>query len=48
LSVENRRLLKKYQEENKDDNVKFIWRLWNFTYFDMDDTIKNVLDFLNN
>ena len=43
-STENHELLKKYQEENKHSNVKFIWRLWNYSYFDMDKTVKNVLD----
>lgn len=43
-SLESQELLKKYQEENKDDNIKFIWRLGNYKYFDMDKTIKNVLD----
>ena len=46
-SPENHELLKKYQSENKDSNVKFVWRLWNYSYFDMDKTIKNVLDLIN-
>jgi UDP-galactopyranose mutase len=46
-SPENLELLKKYQNENKDSNVKFVWRLWNYSYFDMDKTIKNVLDLIN-
>jgi len=43
-SPENQELLKKYQEENKDSKVKFVGRLGNYSYFDMDKTIKNVLD----
>ena len=43
-SPENQELLKKYQEENVDLNIKFVWRLWNYSYFDMDKTIKAVLD----
>ena len=46
-SLENQELLKKYQNENTDSNVKFVWRLWNYSYFDMDKTIKNVLDLTN-
>jgi UDP-galactopyranose mutase len=26
------------------ENVVFLWRLWNYKYFDMDKTIKSVLD----
>ena len=28
LSLKNQKLLIRYQKENKDSNVKFIWRLW--------------------
>lgn len=41
----NLELLKKYQNECPR-NVAFLWRLWNYKYFDMDKTIKAVLDYL--
>ena len=43
-SEENVELLKKYQQENRNNSVKFVWRLWNYTYLDMDKIIKNILD----
>ena len=42
LSPENLKLLKKYQNENKDSNIKFVWRLWNYNHLDMDKAIENV------
>ena len=45
-STKNHKLLEKYQEENKDSNVKFIWRLWSYSYLDMDKSIKQVFDLL--
>lgn len=43
---ENLEILEKYKKEaKKHKNVYFLWRLANYKYFDMDKTIKNVLDF---
>ena len=43
---ENLEILEKYKKEaNKLKNILFLWRLANYKYFDMDKTIKNVLDF---
>jgi len=48
LNKENEERLKKYtQEAKKLKNVYFLWRLANYKYFNMDQTIKNVLDFIN-
>jgi len=43
---ENLKILEKYkQESEKLKNVYFMWRLANYKYFNMDQTVKNVLDF---
>lgn len=43
----NLKILEKYKEDAKKlKNTYFLWRLWNYKYFDMDKTIKNVLDFI--
>jgi len=45
-SKENLEILEKYKKDaGKLKNVYFLWRLANYKYFDMDKTIKNVLDF---
>jgi UDP-galactopyranose mutase len=41
----NLEILEKYKKEaEKLQNVKFVGRLANFKYYDMDDVIKNILD----
>ncbi len=45
-STENHKLLKKYQEENKNSNVRFIWRLGRYSYLDMDKAIEQVFELL--
>jgi UDP-galactopyranose mutase len=45
-SAENLAILEKYREEaNQLENVYFLWRLANFKYLDMDNTVKMALDF---
>jgi len=45
---ENLKILEKYkQESEKLKNVYFVWRLANYKYFNMDQTVKNALDFYN-
>lgn len=41
-SPENLKLLKMYQEANTDPNVKCVWRLWSYSYLDMDKAIDQV------
>lgn len=41
----NMELLNKYISITPE-NVVFLWRLWNYKYFDMDKTIKSVLDYI--
>lgn len=44
-TIENLKILEKYKiEASKLKNVYFLWRLANYKYFDMDKTIKNILD----
>lgn len=43
---ENIQTLKKYQQEAKElKNTFFLWRLGTYKYYDMDKTIKSILDF---
>ena len=45
----NLKVLEKYKQETKKlENVYFVGRLANYKYFNMDQTIKNALDFYNN
>lgn len=42
----NLEILWKYNElANQDKNIHFFWRLANYKYYDMDKTIKNILDY---
>jgi len=45
-SDKNLKILERYKKDaEKLKNVYFLWRLANYKYFDMDKTIKNILDF---
>ena len=45
---ENLIILEKYKKEaSKLKNIYFVWRLANYKYFNMDQAIKNALDFYN-
>lgn len=46
LSKENLKLLERYQKNNKDSNVKFIWRSWSYSHLDMDKAINQVFEIL--
>ena len=52
LNDKNLELFKKYKElsiiETKKNNIHFIGRLANYKYFNMDQAIKNSLDYFNN
>jgi UDP-galactopyranose mutase len=45
----NKKLYERYKElADKEENVYFLGRLANYKYFNMDEAIKNSLDFFKN
>lgn len=49
INEKNNELYNRYLNESKtDDKVIFAWRLWQYKYFNMDQTVKNALDFIIN